>query len=325
MDHHNIINHCDARDESWQSLINSRCENGFGKRKVAPWVGHIHGSLRQMAEMCREGQLEAPVLRIPDEFHPPPIDHLPDGKPARRFHAKFDAQILAGEDLEASLAAGAPAELTVQEWCDQTASILHGWNWVQWDLSDAGIQTGAPEAGWRDFLTLTEGVAACDSPIVPDAHALGWAYLVLGLAYLKEVQRRMQEYAEEESVLPVPDSQVAMTFNGGIFYGGQFAAQIANINSTIAGVMQQGSPDIAAALKALQEAVLSQEGLDGEHRQDLLDNVEYLAEVAQVPAQERKRGMVQAALAALGAAAASGTALSEAISAWGGVLNGLLP
>jgi hypothetical protein len=115
-----------------------------------------------------------------------------------------------------------------------------------------------------------------------------------------------------------------MTFSGGTFFGGQFAAQIANIDSTIAGVVQHGSPDMAAALRALEQAVMTQDNLDEDQRRDLLDNVGYLAEAAQATPQKRNRGIVKSVLAALKLAAISGGALNQAMDAWGEILHKLV-
>jgi hypothetical protein len=98
----------------------------------------------------------------------------------------------------------------------------------------------------------------------------------------------------------------------------------ANIDSTIATVVQQGSLDVAAALKALKEAVLSQQGMADEQRAELLDNVAYLAEAAQTPPEQRNRGTVRAVLSALKIAATSGAELGKVYDAWDGVLHRLL-
>jgi hypothetical protein len=115
-----------------------------------------------------------------------------------------------------------------------------------------------------------------------------------------------------------------MNFSGGNFYGGQFAAQIANINSTIAGVVQHGDAEVARALQALEQAVLAQSGLGDGERQDLLDNIEYLAQAGQAPPEKRNRGLVKSVIAALTTAATAGTELGKAIEVWGSVLHRLV-
>ncbi|OIJ63647.1 hypothetical protein [Streptomyces mangrovisoli] len=116
-----------------------------------------------------------------------------------------------------------------------------------------------------------------------------------------------------------------VSISGGTFIGGQFATQIENINSTIAGVVQQGSPQLAEALQVLRQAVQDQGGLGDDERADLLDNVGYLAQAAQTPPERRNRGLVRSVLAALTVAASSGEEVRRAMEAWGGVLHGILP
>jgi hypothetical protein len=133
----------------------------------------------------------------------------------------------------------------------------------------------------------------------------------------------MPDYTEA-SGQDIPEAKVSMSISGGTFIGGQFAGQIANVDSTIAGIVQHGQEDMRQALLALKQAVLSQPGLDDEQRGDLLDSVEYLAEAAQAPPEKRKRGIVKSALTALKAAAIAGSELSRALDAWDAVLHKLI-
>ena len=87
-----------------------------------------------------------------------------------------------------------------------------------------------------------------------------------------------------------------MTFEGGTFNGAQFASTISNVNSTIAGVVNQSGSDTAAALKRSRN----------------------------LP-RERYRGMIKSVLSTLTAAAASGTAVGKVMDSWGDVLHKILP
>ncbi|MGW6600335.1 hypothetical protein [Streptomyces sp. NPDC055036] len=255
-----------------------------------------------ISERCRRKfRVRALVLDVPGQIHPPRHARVNEGVLARLLTEDIAEQIEAGEALETSSAIGVPAVTT---WQSDARSVLAGL---------AGVSVG--------FDELFRGLYQCSSPLVADADAVCRAYLSLGLGYLKEVQERMPDYAEASGQEP----RVSMNISGNTIYGGQFAAQIANIDSTIAGVAQQGSHEVADALKALEQAVLSQGGLDEERRRDLLDNVGYLAEAAQTPAEQRNRGILRSILSALNIAATSGSDLRQALDNWAGVLNGLLP
>lgn len=279
----------------------------YPKGAIAYAVRFTHDSLEACAKFCREARPPEVVLVVPDEVHPPRHGELNGGVLSRLLVEDLTEQIKLGQAMETAVAAGESIPLTVQGWCANAAGVL------------AGLTR---EVG-RGFAYLTAESAACDSPYIVDANALRRAYLTLGLAYLEEVRERMADYAEASGQV-APEPRVSMTFSGGNFYGGQFAAQIANIDSTIAGVLQHGDAAVADALKALEQAVLSQGDMDEEQRRDLLDNVAYLAEAAQAPPAKRNRGIMKSVLAALSTAATGSADLTKAMNAWGEVLHGLL-
>ena len=115
-----------------------------------------------------------------------------------------------------------------------------------------------------------------------------------------------------------------MNFYDSTLYGAQFAGQISNIDSTVAGITQSGDSEVARALQALKQAVLAQHELDAEEQRYLLDNIRHLAQAAQSPPGKRSRRIVESALAALTAAAATGTELGKAVDAWGSILHRLV-
>ncbi|MFJ1796589.1 hypothetical protein [Kitasatospora griseola] len=270
-------------------------------RNVPAEVDFVLGMLDDMASWCRKGEVRGDLLTAPDSA-PSRHGRLVPGVLARNFSADLGEAIAAGRRLDRELSANASSE-TLEAWLNATQELL---------------RLLRPESIGSDFSGLS-WVFPFHS-FFPDHNALRRAYLALAIEYLGKVESHMPDYAEA-SGQGVPS--VSMSITGGNFYGGQFAAQIANINSTIASVQHQGNPDMAQALQGLQQAVSSQPGLIDDQRQDLLDNVQYLAEAAQTPPDRRNRGIVRAALTALTVAAASGEHLQAALDAWGGVLNTL--
>ena len=278
----------------------------FVREYIEGTVRRVRNTLRKGAKEIQEFQLPEQLLIVPDEHHPPRHALLEKGVLARLIVEDLGAQIEVGRALEASLAVGRREGLTTSAWSESVAEIMKG---LTRDVAGG-------------LMSLTFGSRACESRVV-DACVLDRAYLSLGITYLEEVQERMSDYAEASGQAESKPG-VSMNFSGGTFYGGQFAAQIANIDSTIAGVVRHGSPDMAAALKALEQAVLSQEDLDEVQRRDLLNNVGYLAEAAQAPPEKRNRGIVKSVLAALKVAAISGGELNQAMNNWGPILHKLL-
>ncbi|MCX5379792.1 hypothetical protein [Streptomyces sp. NBC_00091] len=269
-------------------------------------VAALIGNIRKLATAFREDNPTC-LIELPDEIHPPRHAVFTKGTLARLFVEDLSAWIENCKEIEAAVATATAVSPVILEWRDSTSQFLG---------RHLGVKLG--------FDSLMKSAPACGSPLIADAHALGRAYLALGLAYLEEVRGRMPDYAEA-SGQAAPEPRVSLTFSGGNYYGGQFAAQIANIHSSVAGVHQDGGAGIADALTALGQAVLAQENLDDDQRRDLLDNVEYLAGAAGEPPEQRNRGMIRSALNALNAAAAAGTGLGTAMEAWSGVLQRLVP
>ncbi|MFI6434843.1 hypothetical protein [Streptomyces sp. NPDC050759] len=286
------------RDPEWfrRREFSTQEEFNAPARAVLAYLDIIEQRCRRKFRVCEL------VLDVPGQVHPPRHARVNEGILARLLAEDIAEQIGAGEALETSSAIGVPA---VKNWWTDAWKVLSGFS-------------GEVSVG---FSTLLRGLHQCDSPLVADPGALSRAYLSLGLDYLREVQERMPDYAEASGQEP----RVSMNISGNTIYGGQFAAQIANIDSTIAGVVRQGGHEVADALKALEQAVLSQAGLDEDGRRDLLDNVEYLAQAAQAPPEQRNRGILRSALSALNIAATSGSDLRAALDSWAGVLHGLLP
>jgi hypothetical protein len=260
-----------------------------------------------VADLDLRRKVQAPLIPIPPDKLPSRQGRLKEGVLAR----------LVAEDLAAQIDRGRALEANLQRQADPLAR-LRGWTGGASKILEDGL------APWMELnVDFIFGVHACECPLVTDPIALGRAYVALAVAYLREVHARMPEYAEA-SGQAMQEPRVSLTFSGGSFYGGQFAAHIANANSTVTGLAQNESPEVADALTALKQAVLSQKGLDEEIRRDLLDSIGHLAEAAQTPAETRDHRVVKSILTALKVAAASGGELGQALDAWSSVFHRLL-
>lgn len=236
------------------------------KDHVDQAVAALIGNIRKVATACREANPEC-LIHVPEGIHPPRHAVFGEGILSRLFAEDLSACIENCKETVAAVATATSVSPVILAWRDSTSRFL------QRHLG-SGVQFG--------FDSVMKSAGACSSPLVADPHALGRAFMALGLAYLEEVRGRMPDYAEA-SGQAAPEPRVSLTFSGGNYYGGQFAAQIANIRSSVAGVHQDGGAGIADALTALGQAVLAQENLDDDQRRDLLDNVEYLAGAAGEP------------------------------------------
>ncbi|WP_329164194.1 hypothetical protein OG709_00265 [Streptomyces sp. NBC_01267] len=271
-------------------------------------VQRMYDQLNGLGEAYRARHPDM-LLDVPEETHPPRRARLAQGEIGRLLVGDINTQLEGCRSLVESLSAGTSTWSAARAWSNSVSFFLT-------QCLGRAVADG--------FDRLTQGLNACDYPLIAQPESLAQAYLCLGSSYLEEVVTLMPDYAGA-SEQAVPQPHVSMSFSGGTFYGGQFAAQIANINSSISGLSRQGGTEVADALKALEQAVLSQADLDEEQRRDLLDNVGYLGDVAQLPPEQRNRGIIRSVLAALSLAASSGNDLRQAMEAWGGVLRNLLP
>ncbi|MFC9965167.1 hypothetical protein ACFVH4_13085 [Nocardia ignorata] len=147
------------------------------------------------------------------------------------------------------------------------------------------------------------------------------AFLAIAIHYLRDVQSRMTDYAEASGQKP-PQPTYSIHISGGTI-NGQVALQISNIDSSISTVVSQGNEQLAEALEAVKRAVLEDPSIPDSDRQDLIDNVEYLAEAAQATPAERNRGILRSILSTLNNAATAAPQLSQALETWGTLLGNL--
>lgn len=278
----------------------------FSPAAIESHIESIHWTIQICEEKLAEYQVPEQVLLIPEIIHPR-HGRLLDGKVARVLVEDLTNILHAGLALEAELESGTAHPVDAVVWCNTAM-----------DTVLAGLTGGIDSGFWH----VIGGAYKCDIPAIAHPTLLSQAHLTLGLYFIEEVLDRMPEYAEA-SGQATPKQHINIT--GNTIYGGQFAAQLTNINSSIAGIAQSGSQEMVDALKALEQAVLSQAGLDDKHRQELLDNVADLADAANTAPENRRRGRIKSALAALTASAAAAGEVGQAVGAWEPVLNQLLP
>ncbi|MEA5366612.1 hypothetical protein VA596_44275 [Amycolatopsis sp., V23-08] len=280
----------------------------YSRKYLMAKVKDISEGLNSISVSLHEFQVPGSLIKVPEVVHAPRFARLNPGILARLLSEDLAARIEAGRELEKTAETAGVMSPPIQKWVEEASDVLGG-------LS--------PEV-LHGFTRLVSGSAACGCLGVTSPIELARAYLALGLDYLEEVRERMPDYAEASGQL-APEPRVSMTFEGGTFNGAQFAGTISNVDSTIAGVVNQSGSDTAAALKALEQAVLSESRWSKDEKRDLLDNVECLAEAAEKPPEKRNRGMLKSVLSALTAAAAGGTAVGKVMDSWGDVLHKILP
>lgn len=252
-----------------------------------------------------------PTLVIPAPTHPPLHGKLQDGHNARVLTSQLDAMRQTGDTLSENLAVRRANPSSIRTWIHDVSSIL--------ELIIAA-ERGHPGTT-RQFESLFEGFDAATGPLVSNGYAIARAYTTLGISYLSEVLDHMENYAETSGQGNIGPS---ITITGGQFYGGQFAAQINNMNTAISNVAHGGSEQIAEALKSTADAVLADRSIDNEQRRDLLDNLTDLASAAEEAPAQRNRGRIRAALGALTAAATTAVGVEKALDTWGDVLQMIL-
>ncbi|GHI99612.1 hypothetical protein TPA0906_14780 [Streptomyces olivaceus] len=161
--------------------------------------------------------------------------------------------------------------------------------------------------------------------IAPRIHA---AYAVIAVNYLAEVLERMPKYAEDSGQGKRRDA-VTVYGNVGAIHSEvnnshlAVAHTITSIDATTKTVQDRGQADVAAAIRALAEAVQQDPGIAEDLRAQLLDHVADVADGAVAPEEPRRISRARAAMAAISTAAGTSSQLAQAVGDWHGVLGDL--
>ncbi|NQE86270.1 hypothetical protein [Nocardia terpenica] len=262
--------------------------------------------LDDIARVLQEAIRPPLFLAVPDEIHPPRHGYVNKGMLGRLVAADITDHIDDAWKQVARLSNNSEPR-SIGPWIAEVSNSL---------------TKGLSGEVRHRFNLLTRDAARVDEFIDWDPDPIR-AYYILCINYLTEVQERMSDYAESAGQGRLEPTH-SVNFHGGTFYGGQFASQIANIESSISTVVNQGDSRLGEALATIEQAVLEEPNLGEQDRSDLLESVEYLADAARTPPEKRSRGMMKAALAAITTAATTGTQLNQAMESWGSVLHGIL-
>ncbi|WP_458687300.1 hypothetical protein [Nocardia tengchongensis] len=204
-------------------------------------------------------------------------------------------------------------EHLVGHWVEPAAQLLRG---IQISEYSPDFKRNPPD----DFRRTVQGWMAYKNPFTVNPLTLAKTFIGFGTDYLREVQKNMPDYLESSGINPT--SQYSINIHGSTI-NGPVAMKLDAINSTIAGILNQGSADLGKALETLKEAILTDTTDDPELRQDLLDNLETVAGATQSPPASRDRAGLKAILKVFKTAALSGPEVAKAMEAWGHVLAGL--
>lgn len=120
-------------------------------------------------------------------------------------------------------------------------------------------------------------------------------------------QLGMNQQAKGSIVVSISNSRVNGLNLGSI---------VGDMNATLTTLEQQGSADLASALKALTETLAADTSL-GERRRELLENLSIIGEQGRLPTGERKTGIVKAAYRYVGDGVAISANAATIWSIWG--------
>lgn len=292
------------------------------KHMTANWkLGTLYRDVARIAQeliqITQRIYVRAPESRISPPDYVRPVDPVL----APRFVDELDRQVRHCLDLERGIESGASASAVMKEWLD--SDIIDFLNRRFNSAVTAEFSSLLSDVRWclvGDQRYESDRIVGDGNPVFSDARAIARAYLSLARDYLEGVRLLMQDYTAASN--PAPQTQIKI--EGGNFPGAQIAMTIANIQSTITGVVQAGDPNMGNALKELTEAVLREQNLTAEEREDLLGQARYLAEAAQEPAAKRNHGVLKSVFHVLTQAAKSGTEIANVMNVWGDVLRQLL-
>lgn len=94
--------------------------------------------------------------------------------------------------------------------------------------------------------------------------------------------------------------------------------EVESLDIRISSIKQAAGEELARAFKELGEAVFNNKEFESEaHKEELLQQINLLAEQAALDVEKRKPGVIRAALSAVAATCASVGGLAAAWSVWG--------
>ncbi|MFE7595551.1 hypothetical protein [Streptomyces sp. NPDC057494] len=188
------------------------------------------------------------------------------------------------------------------------------------DVIDGFHNIGAldfQEGGLWDPQAFPEDRAIADRIV----RRLYCGYAAIAVNYLAEVQELMPRY--------LGLSEQGKRRDGVTIYGNvgalnsevnnsnlSVADTITSIDRTIEAVADHGHADIAAAIRALTEAVQQASELAEDQRAALLDSVADVADAAVAPDEPRRLNRARNAMDAITAAAGTSSQLAQAVDAW---------
>lgn len=95
------------------------------------------------------------------------------------------------------------------------------------------------------------------------------------------------------------------------------------IDVSLTNMHNTGNDKAGDALKALKEAILGDTSISGTQKNELVEQVTFLSEQTAIANKDRKTGLIRATLGALGQAAGTVSAMSEAWQAAEPILKSL--
>ena len=147
------------------------------------------------------------------------------------------------------------------------------------------------------------------------------AYAAIAVNYLVEVQELMPRYLElserEKGRDPVTVYGNVGAINSAVNNSNLSVADtVTNIGMTIEAVAGRGDADLAAAIRALIEAIQHAPELADDQRAELLDNVADVADGAAAPDEPHRLRRAKNAMAMITSAAGASTQLAQAVETW---------
>ena len=110
--------------------------------------------------------------------------------------------------------------------------------------------------------------------------------------------------------------KVVLNISNSTVSGLNLGTVVGDMNATLTTLEEQGNSELAQALRAVSEAIASDEQL-GTERRELLENISLLGEEGELPAGQRRTGVVRAAYRYLGEAIAIAGHSAAVWATWG--------
>jgi hypothetical protein len=222
----------------------------------------------------------------------------------------------------------------VEAWQEHIASLVDGWIAIRRDLAVQDPRLAAdPELTLlreqienlvnRDFYNrlkrvarFAEGFQWCPEPVV---QAIAAGSKLRDYRTLETIRNRIDQLRIEsrQGLYLQKENNMKIELNNSTIHQLNLGTVVGDMNNSVTALQETGHAEFAQALKAFTEQVANADEVPTQARKELIQNVALVGEQAALPPEQRKSGLLKAAIGYVKTTTQIAASLSEAWKQFG--------